>query len=246
MELVDRALILNIQTFNENDALVSAFTRGHGLVKGMAKRALTSRHRGTYCVGNWVDLRWYARLEEHLGNIECELVVPTGSMLMRERQRCYVLQSMCALILLAFEQRDPHPKLFRAMDRLIEALQFDLPWPADYARFEAILLQETGYGLGLDACIVTGETQQLAYVSPKSGCAVSKRAGADYHHKLFAFPSVLVQEMHSQAKPDAVEQALSVTGYFIAKWLLPALDKPMPAARERLLNSMRQNVQEPV
>lgn len=238
MELTAHALLLDVAPFGERDALVAAFTREHGLLRGVAKWAFSRKQRGTYTVGNRVELCWRARLEEHLGTISCELAVPTGAMLLGERQRCYALQSLCALVLLGFEQRDPHPALFDALEKLLDALQFDLPWQADYARFEAVLLRETGFGLGLECCIATGSRSGLAYLSPKSGCAVSAEAGAPYHDKLFAYPTILIQEMHTRATPQEVAQALCVTGHFLHKWLLASLDKPMSASRGRLLAAL--------
>ena len=238
MELDGRGLLLQVDPFKENDALITVFTEEHGLLRGLAKWAYSRRTRGTYCVGNWVEFRWSARLEEHLGNIICELEVPTGYMIMRDRQRCYALQSMAALILSAFQERDAHPRLYFAMDRLMEALHFDLePWLADYARFEAALLREAGFGLGLDACVVTGGTENLRYLSPKSGCAVSADEGAPYHDKLFAYPALLLDEMHVKAESDAIANALDVTGHFLYHWLFSSLNRKLPSARERLISS---------
>jgi DNA repair protein RecO (recombination protein O) len=237
--LEDTAIILRVDAYGERDALISAFAPSIGVVRGVARNAMTSKQRGIYCIGNLVELRWQARLEEHLGQVSAELLSPSGSMLMGQREFCYALQSMASLTLMAFETQDPHPALFNALQAVIDAMRFGLPWHADYARFEAVLLREAGFGLGLERCIVTGQADALRYLSPKSGCAVCAQEGAPYAEKLFVYPALLTQEMHTLPPHEAaVTDALAITEHFIARWLLPALDKPMPAARARLMGAI--------
>lgn len=238
MELFDHGMMLRVDAYGERDALVSVFTRDHGLVRGLAKRAMTSAQRGTYCVGNWVELRWHARLQEHLGNLECELLIPGGSLLLADRLKCYALQSVCALVMLAFHERDPHPRLYDALQSLMESMRFREDWLVDYPRFEALLLAEAGFGLGLEQCIATGTREELRYVSPKSGCAVSAAAGAAYADKLFAYPALLLQEPGWPAEPAAIANALAITGHFLEKWLFATLDKPAPEARARCVAAL--------
>lgn len=238
MELEDYGVILEIRAIGERDAIVSVFGREHGLLKGYARASQSSKLRSAYCVGNWVEVRYRARLEEHLGRLSCEPAISSGAMLMRNRLHCYVLQSLCALVLMGFEQRDPHFPLYRAIEKMIESMRFDLYWEADYARFEALLLREAGFGLGLDRCIATGSAEALTYLSPKSGCAVSREAGAPYRDKLFAYPALLTEEMHKAAHPEAVMDALRITGHFLQKWYLHAAEKPMPQSRDRLMDAL--------
>ncbi len=238
MQFTDTAVIVRLDPYGEQDALVSAFGRQQGLIRGMARRAFSSKQRGIFCLGNTIELEWSARLEEHLGNLKAELLAPGGAVIMGHRQRCYALQAMCALISMSFEQRDPHPAMFKATELLVESMRFDLPWQADYARFEAILLRETGFGLGLERCIASGNTQNLAYISPKSGCAVSAEAGAPYAQKMLPFAPLLLEEMHVKASPEAVQSALKVTGFFLERWLCAAHEKQLPDARGRLMRAL--------
>ena len=241
MQLNDEALILKVDPFRERDALISVFGRKHGLLRGIVRSGLSSKQRSTYQIGNWIELEWKARLEEHLGSIRADLLSASGAMIVSNRQRCYALQSVCALLLMCFEQRDPHPKLYQLLEKLIMALRVDTNWAADYARFEAVLLQETGFGLGLERCIVTGQSHELHYVSPKSGCAVSKAEGTPYHDKLFHYPALLMQDMHMPADARSVVDALDVTGHFLQQWLFAALEKSLPQSRSRLLAALEKD-----
>jgi DNA repair protein RecO (recombination protein O) len=203
------------------------------------KYGLSSKQRGTYCIGNRLDITWSARLEEHLGTISAELIASDGALLMSHRQRCYALQSMCALVLMGFEERDPHPHLFDAMASLIDSMRSgSAVWAADYARFEVALLRETGFGLGLERCVVTGQTHDLKYISPKSGCAVSGAQGTPYANKLLPYAPLLQAPMQSAASAQEVAQALEVTSYFLSRWLYPAVEKTAPAARPRFMEAL--------
>ena len=240
MQFTDEAILLKADPYREHDAIVSAFGREQGLLRGMVKYGLSSKQRGTYCIGNRLELTWSARLEEHLGTISAELIASDGALLMSHRQRCYALQSMCALALMGFEERDPHPHLFDAMASLIDSMRSgSAAWAADYARFEVALLREAGFGLGLERCVVTGQTHDLSYISPKSGCAVSAAEGAPYADKMLPYAPLLQAPMQSAASAPEVAQALDVTGYFLSRWLYPAVERTAPAARARLVEAFQ-------
>jgi DNA repair protein RecO (recombination protein O) len=85
-------------------------------------------------------------------------------------------------------------------------------------RWELDLLTSLGFGLDLTRCAATGDTADLAYVSPKSGRAVSRAAGHGYRDRLLPLPSFLI----SQAKPERedVLAGLRLTGYFLDRHVL--------------------------
>lgn len=243
IELHDQAVILRVDPFKEHDALVSAFSQQYGLLHGVVRYGLTSKQRGIYCVGNRIDVEWTARLEEHMGNLSGELITPSGAVILSHRERCYALQSLAALVMLAFEARDPHPQMYASLSLTIDALCYTSNWQGAYAQFELILLRETGFGLGLEACVVCGSPQHLVYVSPKSGCAVCKDHGAPYRDKCFALPALLAahelsEEAAAIASADEVRAALRMTGHFIETWLLAAHDKKLPSSRARLMQAL--------
>lgn len=233
MQWSDEAIVLSIRRFAEHGAVACLFARDHGLYHGVAKAALSKAQRGTYQPGNLVKARWRARLSEHVGTWQCELAAPMAALCMQEAEALAALNAVCALIPLAMHERDPHPLLYDSALRLLQDIAAGQPWQADYVRFELCLLQESGFGLDLTACAATGCEDNLVYVSPKSGCAVSAEAGAPYHDRLLPLPAFLQRS----ASPDAqaLADGLRLTGYFLERALLMAIDKPMPAARTQLV-----------
>ena len=85
------------------------------------------------------------------------------------------LSAACALVDAALPEREPHPAIFDGFHAFLGALGHP-GWPAIYVRLELGLLQELGFGLDLEKCAATGATEDLAYVSPKTGRAVSRAA----------------------------------------------------------------------
>jgi len=233
MQWSDEAIVLSLRRFAEHGAVTCLFAREHGLYYGVAKAALSKAQRGTYQPGNLVKARWSARLSEHVGTWQCELASPIAALCMQDAAALAALNAVCAMIPLAMQERDPHPLLYDSALRLLQDIAAGRPWQADYVRFELCLLQESGFGLDLSACAATGNTQHLIYVSPKSGCAVSAEAGAPYHERLLPLPAFLREEM--SADPTAIAEGMQLTGYFLERALLTAIDKPMPSARTRLM-----------
>ena len=125
---------------------------------------------------------------------------------------------------------------------LIERLNTDVPWSAGYALWELMMLEELGYGLDLTSCAATGGTQELIYVSPKSGRAVCRSAGEDYADRMLPLPEFLQMD-GIYPKINEVMKALKTTGYFLERWLAPALgNRPLPDARARLVRVLEKEV----
>lgn len=236
MQFSGDAIILSVRKFAEHGAVVKLFDRERGLYSGVCKHALAKAHRGTYQVGNRVHAQWGARLEEHLGTVSAELLVPIAALVMQDRQLLLALSSAAALCQHAMQERDPHPAVYDALHHLLMQMALGEEWLADYAQFELLLLSEAGFGLDVSQCAATGQTDDLCYVSPKSGCAVSREAGVPYHAKLLPLPAFLREE-ESQDVPtrDEVRDALILSGYFLHHWLLEPHGKRMPPEREQLV-----------
>ncbi|MCI5049976.1 MAG: DNA repair protein RecO [Rickettsiales bacterium] len=233
MQWNDTALILSISKFSEHDAVVRVLSREHGLYSGIAKRGLGKSKRGIYQPGNLVHAEWKARLEQHMGSFDCELAKPFAALLMKHPHKLAGLNAACSMIPLAMEERDPHAQLYDAFMHVISQMIGGDEWISDYIRFEMTLLREAGYGLDLSRCVATGAQEDLVYVSPKSGCAVSEAAGRPYHERMLKLPRFLREEV----KPveDEIHEAFRLTSHFLSSWLLEPLGKRMPQARERLL-----------
>lgn len=244
MEWTDEAIVLTARRHGESAAIVTLLTREHGRHAGLVPGGASQRARGVYEPGNRVRVIWRARLVEHLGHFTCELTGANAARLLDEPLRLAALAAAAAVAEAALPEREPHPRAFLGMARLLEALtdpaQSDVAWAAAYVRWELDLLAELGFGLDLRECAATGRNDGLIYVSPKSGRAVSAAAGENYRDRLFALPAFLIGD----APPDLpqVLAGLILTGHFLGRDVFgPGPDRHVgePAARARLVARLR-------
>jgi DNA repair protein RecO (recombination protein O) len=245
MQWNDSGLILTIRKHGENSVIIHALTREHGRYAGLVRGGVGRRLRGILQPGNEVELTWRSRLSEQLGAFTVELKKSRASSLFDAPDALAGASSALSLLDIVLPERESHGALYDATLLLFDALA-DAPeiWPLLLARWELGLLTEIGYGLDLTHCAATGRTENLVYVSPKSGRAVSEEAGAPYHEKLLPLPAFLRQRAFD---PDAAEEAttadmlggLALTGYFIGKFLAEHHPKAHLAARERMLAALK-------
>jgi DNA repair protein RecO (recombination protein O) len=197
---------------------------------------LSRRHVATWQQGNLVSLRFVARLPEQLGTVTGELVHASAAAVLEDALAIDLLQSGCALAEAVLPEREPYPRLFTGLVHLLAHLPQGAPLLADLVRWEAALLQELGYGLDLSACAVTGATEGLAYVSPRTGRAVSAAGAGLWRERLLRLPGFLLE---GEGDAAAWCDGLVLTGHFLARDALGPLHRPMPAARERLAERVR-------
>jgi len=237
MEWTDDGVILRVRPHGETSAIVELLTAGKGRCAGLVRGGRSRRMRGVLQPGNAVRATWRARLEDHLGNFTIEAAQSLPAEVLDDRLSLAGLNASCALLCLAAPEREAHPKLYDAFSTLIAHFDDPAVWPALMARFEAGLLSEVGYGLDLGRCAATGRTESLAYVSPKTGRAVSAEAGEPYKDKLFTLPPILRGE--SRIESGDIERAFNLTGYFLERWLLWPADKQLPEPRADMLDKLR-------
>jgi DNA repair protein RecO (recombination protein O) len=183
--------------------------------------------------GARLSVEWSARLEEHIGAFRVDPIASPIAAVLDDRAALAALGSVCALIGAALPERAAHPALYAATRDLAAALGAAPDWPARYALWELALLAELGFGLDLAACAVSGTTEELVWVSPKSGRAVSRAAGAPWADRLLPLPAFL-REAGAAAPPEAVGAALTLTGHFLETRLAPTLPRErLPVARAR-------------
>lgn len=237
MQISDTAIILHTHKYSERDLIVHAFTREHGVVHGLIKGAHAKKSAGVD-VGVLGALSWNARLPEHLGTIRFEAETNYAALWLNDRARLYMLGSACALIRHSFALHDAHTHVFDSYIALLEVLRRPNAAGAHarhYIAFECMLLEEAGYGLDLSQCAATGTTDELIYVSPKSGRAVSKNAGAPYAERLLPLPAFLRDmDGETRAETDEIAKGLRMTGHFIAHCLKEIAGKDVPHARQQL------------
>ncbi|MET4701002.1 DNA repair protein RecO (recombination protein O) [Constrictibacter sp. MBR-5] len=239
IEWTDAAIVLSARHHGEGSAIVQLLTATRGRHAGLARGGSSSRQRGTYQPGTEVAAVWRARLADQLGNLTCEAVHGHAAGWLDDAFRLAGIGAACAVAESALPEREPHPPLYHGMAAFLACLDSEV-WPAAYVRWEIELLAELGYGLGLDACAVTGTTEDLAWVSPRSGRAVSREAGEPYATKLLPLPGFLVGG--GDLADEDVIAGLDLTGYFLRRHVFAPADRDLPQARLRLADMYARRV----
>ena len=236
MEWQDKGVILNVRKHGESSAVVDIFTRHHGRHTGLVRGALSNVNRPLLQPGNKVQATWRARLEEHLGNWSLDGIKLRAAHIMQTRQRLNLASSIFALAAL-IPERDPHEDISIAIDFLLERLDEGGSILPEYIRFELMILQTLGFGLDLTACAATGKSDTLAYVSPKSGRAVSISAGEPYKDRLLRLPAFLLHT--EEATDEQILAGLALTGFFLRCHVYEPRNIPEPEARRRIYDEAR-------
>ncbi|MBX3491995.1 MAG: DNA repair protein RecO [Parvibaculum sp.] len=241
MEWRDEGFVLSARAHGENGAIVELFTREQGRHLGLVRGGASQRMKGVLQPGNKLAAHWRARLAEHLGTYQVELVKPLAGLLMDDATALTALSAASA-IAEAIPEREAHPALYDAYDVLLSTLEDGHVWPAVFVRFELGLLQELGFGLDLTQCAATGGRDDLIYVSPKSGAAVSREAGEPYKDRLFRLPGFLLASQAGEASAAEVAEGLRMTGHFLERHLYAPQGRHLPDARIRLMERLARGV----
>ncbi|MFO1104003.1 MAG: DNA repair protein RecO [Methylocystis sp.] len=239
MEWRDDALIIGARRHGETSAILELMTRAHGRHLGLVRGGRSRRLRPILQPGNLVVAEWRARLEDHLGALTIEPLAARAAHFLDRGAALNGVASLCALLRL-LPERDPHAELFEMADAVAAGLgdigDFEIA-ALMMARFELALLGALGFGLDLDACALTGVRDDLAYVSPKSGRAVSRAAGAPWRDRLLPYPDFLRHDSDAAAPGDLVA-AFRLTGYFLTRDVLNPRGAALPAARDLYIGAL--------
>jgi DNA repair protein RecO (recombination protein O) len=235
MEWFDEGIVLGTRKHGEANAIVELMTRGHGRHLGLVRGATSGRLRPILQPGNLVGVRWHARLDEHLGHFVVEGLDLRAASFLPVAYAVHGITYLAALCRL-LPERDPHPTVFAALGDILDHFDERLSAAGAIARFELNLLAELGFGLDLATCAATGAASDLAYVSPKSGRAVSRSAGEPWHGKLLQLP-VFLRKADEQitAGPNDLAAAFALTGFFLARDVFEPRGLALPEARQRFL-----------
>lgn len=233
MDWSDEGIFLGAKPLGEANAVAELFTLGHGRHLGLVRGGRSRRLRPLLQPGNLLRVTWRARLSEHLGGFNVELIEAHAARALDDAAALAAIGSLAGLARL-LPERDPHPQLYAAALHVIGA--FDAPrlWPALLVRWELLLLQELGFGLDLSECAATGGDSDLVYVSPRSGRAVSREAGQPYDAKLLKLPAFLRDDDAASGESDLLS-GFALTGYFLERDVLAPHGLAMPETRERLI-----------
>jgi DNA repair protein RecO (recombination protein O) len=229
MEWEAPAIVLDARLYGESDAIVTVIAEQHGSYRGLVRGGVARSQAATWQRGNFVSVRWTARLPDQLGGLRGELIHPVAALVMDDPLALATLTAVCAVAEGALPEREPHPAIFEGMLRLLARLPEGAYMLSDLVRWETLVLAELGYGLDLRACAVTGATAGLAYVSPRTGRAVTAEAAGDWAARLLALPSFLVGGNTASAREWM--EGLRLTGHFLARDAFGHYHKPLPQAR---------------
>lgn len=239
MEWTDEGIVLGIRRHGEGNAIVELLTRRRGRHLGMVRGGASRRLAPMLQPGNSVNATWRARLDEHMGNYALEASVVRAGVLMGAPHAAFGFTHMAQLLHL-LPERDPHEELFLAFGAILDALEAPDAAGVLVARFELAMLSELGFRLELETCAATGQRDELVYVSPKSGRAVSRAAGAPYADRLFRLPPFLLTD--ARPPPEDVVSALAITGHFLLTRALEPRGLGFSESRAAFLASWQRTV----
>jgi DNA repair protein RecO (recombination protein O) len=235
MQWTDEGIVLGSRRHGESSAIVELMTREHGRHLGLVRGGAGSRLRPVLQPGNALRAVWRARLDEHLGSFAVEPLKLRAGRLISSALALAGLSYLSTLLRL-LPERDPHESLHDALEIIADHLDLADVAPPLLARFEMQVLAECGFRLDLERCAATGVREELIYVSPKTGRAVSASAGAPWRDKLLALPAFLRAEDSAEAPtPAEIADAFRLTGFFLERNLFGARGLPMPDARRAFL-----------
>ena len=232
MEWEAPAIVLDARPFGEGDALVAVMTEAHGLHRGLARGGTSRGKAALWQPGNLIQARWVGRLAEQLGSFTAEMVHPVAALVMDDRLALAMLSAACAVAEGALPERELHPRVFDGLLHLLARLPQGQEMLAEFVRWETVLLGDLGYGLDLSACAVTGATSGLAFVSPRSGRAVTREGAGEFADRLLPLPGFLVGGNIAEATDWRA--GLALTGHFLSRDAFGHHHKPLPPARSML------------
>ncbi|MEM9342923.1 MAG: DNA repair protein RecO [Pseudomonadota bacterium] len=237
MEWRESGVLLASRRHGESAAIIEVFSQDHGRTAGVVRGGGGRKMTPILQPGAQLDVTWKARLDEHIGSFTVEPERARAAHVLSDRTALAGLSAICALLSFALPEREPQPALYQSSLAVLDMIGDNPVWPLAYLRWELALLEELGFGLDLTTCAVTGDTEDLAYVSPKSGRAVSEAGAGTWKTRLLPLAPALIGE--GTGDTDDVLQGLRVTGHFLSTWLAPSLgDRPIPEARERFVDGL--------
>jgi DNA repair protein RecO (recombination protein O) len=244
MQWTDDGIVLGAKRHGETSVILELMTLERGRHLGLVRGGAGTRLRGALQPGNLLRATWRARLDEHLGYYAVEGLNLRAAGLLGAAHAVHGVTHLAELCRLLAE-REPHGRVFAALQAILDGIDDPLIAATLIARFELALLAELGFGLDLSCCAATGTTADLAYVSPRSGRAVSRAAGHDYRDKLLRLPDFLQSDAGMPGAAD-LSDAFALTGFFLDRHAFAPRGMALPAARARFLTAVMRALPETV
>ncbi len=244
IEWRDEAVILERRRHGESHALVDLFARAHGRWRGLVHGGAGRRIAPVIEPGNRVQATWRARLIDQLGHFLIEPQEALLPHLLGAPLRLKVWEAARHLLLAVLPERHPDKAVFAALAGLRAVLTLETVSAGHLgealARFELAVIASSGFALDLDRCAVTGTRRELVHVSPRTGRAVSRAAGAPYAPRLLPLPAFLRPDCaHGRAPgPAELADAFRLTGHFLDHHVFAAVHQPPPVARADAVSAL--------
>lgn len=252
IEWSDKAIVLSTKKHGETSSIVSVFSEEQGIYKGLVRGIHSKKNRGIYDIGNIVTTTWKARLSEQLGFFQSELKIPTSVHLLKNKVKLTALVTLCRLLEVTLPERDAHPEAYQRSEYFLHQLLSNSSiWIIHYILLEIEMLSYLGFRLELHQCGDTQNTDELIYVSPKTGRAICKTSGAPYKDKLLPLPPNLSQLIQLQLSEitdnfifttDDIRKSLALTGFFLNKCLTSHYRTHVPNIRNQLVGYLCKDV----
>lgn len=239
MKFNDEGYIINLKKHGENSAILTVLTRNNGKVVGFVKNSLTKKNLGMYQLGNQVAIEAYARVDKNMLSLKVELISPTAVNFLNDASKLETLASFCGLCNICMPEQMALERLFYYVDSFFNLIVED-NWITHYAYFEFYLLEFLGISLDLSECSATGTSENLIYVSPKTGKAVCAEAGEPYKKRLFSFPQFILAQNYNPS-PQELRGLLELTAFFLNKNFFQTHGLKFPPNRANLLHNLGLN-----
>jgi len=241
MEWRDKGILLATKPFGETSLIIDVFTPNHGKASGVVRGGQSKKLKPTLQIGAQLDLTWKARLQEHLGSFQAELIRSRTANVMDDRLLLAGMLSSATLINRFFPEGLVYKEFYESSENLFDLLQFPDIWTLAYLKWEFDFLETLGFGLDLEKCAVTGSTADLKFISPKSGRAVSQSAAGEWSSKLLPFPMAAIGQANSLKD---ILDGLKVSQFFLEKKVLIAFGiEHLPIARSRFISSIERRIE---
>lgn len=233
MQWTDEAIVLGVRRHGETSVILELMTVERGRHLGLVRGGAGTRLRGVLQPGNSLRATWRARLDDHLGNYAVEGINLRAAGFLTAAHAVHGVTHLAALCRLLAE-REPHARIHAALEEILEALDDPVAVAPMVARFELSFLAELGFGLDLSSCAATGVKEDLIYVSPRSGRAVSRAGGEAYRDRLMRLPDFLRNDREPGSSDDLAD-AFALTGFFLERHAFAPRNQPLPDARARFV-----------
>jgi DNA repair protein RecO (recombination protein O) len=244
MRFDDEGIMLTLRRHGEYGAIATLLTAHRGLCHGYAPRARGAKTAAVYQIGNHIQAVWHGRLTDQLGTWTCELHHAFAPLVWEYPTTLAAMTGVCTLLADTLSEHEPHPTLFTGLCALLHRMSLHADhverWLGWYVRFELYVLSALGFGLETTECTVTHTTENVCYLSPRSGKAVSEAVGRPYATHLFQLPALLRAPLHHAVVDCGMAlQSLAITGYFLEKWVLQPRNRTLPQARQHCIARLK-------